>query len=133
MVRQRRVLPLRWFPLLVPLVTRLRTTRLGDFALGILAARLLSLPAIVLLGEASYAFYLIHDPAISWFGAGHWVEDASAWRFVFEAMILGLILALAVGLHVTVELPARRFLRRFLSLKPGAPLRSAQDRLRSTH
>ncbi len=90
-------------------------------------ARFLSLPAIVLLGEASYAFYLIHFPSISFFGAAGWATDASPTRFVYEALVLGAIMAFAVGLHRTVELPARKFLRRILSPRPrrtvGKPAR----------
>ncbi len=85
-------------------------------------ARLLALPAIVLLGEASYAFYLIHFNAIGYFGAGGWGTAVSPTRVVLEALILGAILAFAVGLHVTVELPARKFLRGLLSLRPDSPL-----------
>jgi hypothetical protein len=36
--------------------------------------------------------------------------------------VLGAILIFSVGLHVTVELPARKFLRGLLSLRPGSPL-----------
>jgi peptidoglycan/LPS O-acetylase OafA/YrhL len=88
---------------------------------GVLA-RLLSLSTIVLLGEASYAFYLIHEPMIGYLGGGKWIEDGSLSRIIFEAMVLGAILAFAVGLHVTVEMPARKRLRGWLSLRPGSPL-----------
>jgi peptidoglycan/LPS O-acetylase OafA/YrhL len=80
---------------------------------GVLA-RLLSLPAIVLLGEASYAFYLVHSPAIGYLGAGAWASGLSASIVASEAMTLGLIAALAVGLHLAIELPARKLLRRKL-------------------
>lgn len=78
-------------------------------------ARFLSLPVIVLLGEASYAFYLVHFPMISFLGAGSWVNSMTPTELVYEVMILGAIIALAVGLHVGFELPARRTLRRWLS------------------
>jgi peptidoglycan/LPS O-acetylase OafA/YrhL len=97
-----------------------------------LPARLLALSPMVLLGEASYAFYLIHEPALGFFGAAGWQTDASPTRFVYEAFVLGAILAFAVGLHVTIELPARRFLRRALSIRPGAPLRSVPGLPRSS-
>lgn len=82
-----------------------------------LPARMLSIPFIVLLGEASYAFYLVHAPAIGLLGGGQWATNASATTFAFEALTLGAILALAVGLHVTFERPARTYLRRVLSWK----------------
>lgn len=80
-------------------------------------ARFLSLPFLVLLGEASYAFYLVHYPAIELLGAGHWVNWMSVTAAVFEALTLGAILALAVGLHITFEGPARTYLRRAFSLR----------------
>jgi len=85
-------------------------------------ARFLSLPLIVLFGEASYAFYLVHDYGISFFGAAGIREDGSLMRIAFEAFVLGAILALAVGLHMIVELPARKFLRRWLSISEGSRL-----------
>jgi peptidoglycan/LPS O-acetylase OafA/YrhL len=95
-------------------------------------ARFLALPAIVLLGEASYAFYLIHFNAIGWFGAGLWSVSFSISRLVTEAMVLGMILALSIGLHVSVEMPARKFLRGLLSLRPGSPLANLLARRKRT-
>lgn len=87
-----------------------------------LPARFLSLPFIVLLGEASYAFYLVHGPAIGFLGAGTWDLCMSASRALYEGLALGAILALAVGLHITVERPARTYLRRALSWKRSRKL-----------
>lgn len=78
-------------------------------------ARFLSLPFIVLLGEASYAFYLVHDPAIGFLGAGTWDAGMSGSKALYEALCLAAIIALAVGLHITVERPARTYLRRVLT------------------
>jgi peptidoglycan/LPS O-acetylase OafA/YrhL len=77
-----------------------------------LPARVLSIPIVVLLGEASYAFYLIHAPALVDFGAGRWAVATSPTTVLYEAFTLGAILCLAVGLHVMVERPARLFIRR---------------------
>jgi peptidoglycan/LPS O-acetylase OafA/YrhL len=77
-----------------------------------LPARMLSIPIVVLLGEASYAFYLVHMPALSYFGAGRWTVAASPTTVLYEALTLGAILCLAVGLHVMVERPARLYIRR---------------------
>ena len=85
-------------------------------------ARALAIPAVVLLGEASYAFYLVHSPGIGFFAAGRWTEAMSATAVAYEALALGGIVALAVGLHVTVERPARTFFKRVLSRPtPRAP------------
>ena len=84
-----------------------------------LLAKLLSISAIVLLGEASYAFYLVHAPAISFFGAGIWTTSVTPTIVLLEALNLGFVLALAVGLHYTIELPARKKVRRWLTLSSG--------------
>ena len=81
-----------------------------------LPARMLSLPFLVLLGEASYAFYLVHAPAIAFLGGGQWANSVSLTTIALEALTLGAILALAVGLHITFEGPSRTYLRRALSL-----------------
>lgn len=99
-----------------------------------LPARALSLPFVVLLGEASYAFYLIHAPAIGLLGAGQWASAMSVTTVAFEALTLGAILALAVGLHVTFEDPARSYIRRVFSRQRSPeppPSRPASRSLRS--
>jgi peptidoglycan/LPS O-acetylase OafA/YrhL len=80
-------------------------------------ARLLSLPSMILLGEASYAFYLIHAPAISLLGAGQWAAGVSGTIVILEALLLGAIIAMAIGLHVAFERPARVYIRRLFSSK----------------
>jgi|SRR5664279_4253078 len=89
-------------------------------------ARILSLPFIVLLGEASYAFYLIHQFTLVYFGADRWAIGTSPTTIVYEAFTLGAIICLAVGLHIVVERPARIYIRRWATL----PL--ASDTLRAS-
>ena len=79
-------------------------------------ARGFSLPAVILLGEASYAFYLVHSPAIGLLGAGHWADGVSGSLVLLEAFNLAAIVMLAIALHLYVERPSRRWLRRRLSL-----------------
>ncbi len=79
------------------------------------AARLLSLPFMVLLGEASYAFYLVHAPGIDIFGAGEWATSFSATTVGREAIALAGVVALAIALHLAFERPARTRIRRALS------------------
>ena len=79
-----------------------------------LMARGLSLPAVVLLGEASYAFYLIHAPGVGVLGGSSWATSMSLTAAALQAMTLAILLALAVGLHVTFEGPARTYIRRAL-------------------
>jgi len=84
-----------------------------------LPARVLSIPIVVLLGEASYAFYLVHMPALGFFGAGRWAVATSPTTILYEALTLGAILCLAVGLHVMVERPARLYIRRLFGSYSG--------------
>jgi peptidoglycan/LPS O-acetylase OafA/YrhL len=82
-----------------------------------LPARLLAMPKVVFFGEASYAFYLIHFPLIVLLNLTAWDTAVSGSLVVYEALSLGLILALAAGLHIGVERPARVHLRRLLTLR----------------
>lgn len=67
-------------------------------------SRLLSAPLLVLLGEASFALYLIHFLFNDWvmgrFGASHGLA-ASVWK-------LAILIPLSVALHLFVERPARK-------------------------
>ena len=82
---------------------------LGDGAL----ARGLGAPAIVTLGEASYALYILHVPA--WMAAhnaagrlwGPTVADGPA----FVALFLVALVAASVACFRFVEVPARRRIR----------------------
>jgi peptidoglycan/LPS O-acetylase OafA/YrhL len=82
-------------------------------------ARALSLPLVVLLGESSYAFYLIHKTAMDYLGAGRWSVATSATTIIYEALTLGAIICMAVGLHIVVERPARRYIRRLAERSDG--------------
>ncbi len=83
---------------------------------GVLA-RACAHPAIVRLGEASYALYLVHMPILD-----HMVRSAarlgadvhSPW---FAATFVGVALAASLLVHRTVEEPARRWLR---ARRPGS-------------
>jgi peptidoglycan/LPS O-acetylase OafA/YrhL len=97
-------------------------------------SRFFALPFIVLLGEASYAFYLVHQPAIGFLGAGTWTAGMSFSKLLYEALALGAIIALAVGLHITIERPARTYIRRALAWRkarakapPPPPPRTRDD------
>jgi peptidoglycan/LPS O-acetylase OafA/YrhL len=85
---------------------------------GVLA-RALSLPLVVLLGEASYAFYLVHAQALVYFGAERYRVDISVTSVLYGVLTLGAILCLAVGLHVMVERPARLYIRRLAGSYSG--------------
>jgi peptidoglycan/LPS O-acetylase OafA/YrhL len=84
-----------------------------------LPAKALATPKVVFFGEASYAFYLVHFPLIVIFGLTTWDTTMSASLVVYEFLSLGMILALAAGLHIGVERPARVHVRRWLELRGG--------------
>ncbi len=86
------------------------------FGVGPLAS-LLSLPRMVLLGDASYAVYILHWPIHLWFGhiAGALPLPASLWppsRPAPFAVYLCVVLAAAVLSVRYVERPAQRALKR---------------------
>lgn len=83
-------------------------------------SRLLSQRTIVFLGEASFAFYLIHYTVLHLLGAGAWSSGVTPALVVVEAFNLGLTTALAIGLHVGIEKPARVIVKRLLGRKPAA-------------
>jgi peptidoglycan/LPS O-acetylase OafA/YrhL len=78
-------------------------------------SKALSTKKIVFLGEASFAFYMIHMIAAPIFAAkapGSFVTNV-----IFEMFFLGLIMTMSVGLHVAVEKPCRDFLNGLISSK----------------
>jgi peptidoglycan/LPS O-acetylase OafA/YrhL len=79
------------------------------------AARMLSLRAMILMGESSYALYLIHQPALAFFGASLWTTNTSVTSVLYELFILGAIICLAIGLHIAIERPARLHIRRLIN------------------
>jgi peptidoglycan/LPS O-acetylase OafA/YrhL len=87
-------------------------------------ARLLSLRGVVFLGEASFAFYLCHIEVIRLVDAGSWKAGVTPQTLVLEAVNLLFATAVAIGLHVGVERPARSVVRRLLD--PPARVRTAR-------
>jgi peptidoglycan/LPS O-acetylase OafA/YrhL len=85
---------------------------------GSMFGRLLSTPVAVLLGEASFALYLLHVTALRTLTL-HWRPTFGHW-FVAQVALFAAILCLALGAHHFIERPARRLLCRWL-----APTRSA--------
>ncbi|VWX60481.1 Acyltransferase [Burkholderiales bacterium 8X] len=81
-------------------------------------ARMLSSRPLLLLGESSYALYLVHvvpgivRPA----PLGNHVTDISAYL-----VFIALLVMASIGLHVTIEKPARRYIRSFFGAPRPAP------------
>lgn len=87
--------------------------------------RLLALPVIVFLGEASFAFYLSHTMVIVLVGAGQWVDGVSPRSLALEAVNLALAVIIAIGLYTGVERPARGRVVRLLDPQRGSRPRPA--------
>lgn len=89
-------------------------------------SRVLASSPLILLGEASYAFYLVHVPAWPLRSSG--VGGFAAEIGVYVAFLV-LVVAVSLGLHLIIEKPAQTWIRRRLSPKvqpagdgTGAPL-----------
>jgi peptidoglycan/LPS O-acetylase OafA/YrhL len=78
-------------------------------------ARFLARPTVVILGEASFAFYLIHQPLLLYLGGAQWLEAVTPAIVIDEMLIFGAVIGMALGLHLGLELPARRWIRRRFS------------------
>lgn len=74
-------------------------------------SRWLASRPLVLLGEASYALYLCHVTALGRLGVGEF--GGTGW-LAANALTVLLVLALAIGLHMGFERPARELLRAVL-------------------
>jgi peptidoglycan/LPS O-acetylase OafA/YrhL len=81
-------------------------------------ARLLSSRSIVKLGEASFAFYLIHLPAIEILHAS-WAGKLTVSSVALQAVYLTIILSVALGIHMLIEVPCRNLVRRFTQATVG--------------
>ena len=95
-------------------------------------SRVLGSPALVLLGEASYAFYLVHVPVAP---LHHGTVRGLPFELALYVIFLGLVIALSIGLHIAIEKPARRWIRGWLAprrepaaLEPPEPIASRGHR-----
>ena len=86
-------------------------------------SRVLGSPAFILLGEASYAFYLVHLPAAP---LRHGTGGGLVKELALYAIFLLMIISLSIGLHITIERPARGWIRRWLS-SSAEPAAVAQE------
>jgi len=82
---------------------------------------LLSLPRVVLLGEASYSMYLSHALIISAFATqAPQITERSVW--LTAAILLALTLASVLGASLVlwnaIEMPARRAIRKWFTVVP---------------
>ena len=75
-------------------------------------SRFLGSAPLILLGQASYAFYLVHLPASP---LHHGTVRGVPYQLALYLAFLGLVIALSIGLHIAVETPARQWLRKWLA------------------
>jgi peptidoglycan/LPS O-acetylase OafA/YrhL len=64
--------------------------------------------SLVLLGEASYAIYLIHTIVAPWHIA---LSKALPSEIIAYMVFTMLVIASSIGIHIAIERPARRFIR----------------------
>jgi peptidoglycan/LPS O-acetylase OafA/YrhL len=89
-------------------------------------ARFLATGPIVFLGEASYAFYLIHLSIAGLYGANALNLGVNRASLGLGVLSLGLVLATSIGLHIALERPARVWVRRILDPRRPPPARSRE-------
>ncbi len=100
----------------------LNVLALAGFALGGgFTARLLSTQIADYLGKVSYSMYILHVPILWWFG--RWSMHASVFGVVHlspgAAALLYLVLVIAVSAlsFAWVEMPANRWIRRYIAAR----------------
>lgn len=84
-----------------------------------MVAKFLARPRVVFLGEASYAFYLIHILL----GSMYIMQKSSSLPYILlhHMLFLGITTCVAVGLHIGVEKPAQQLLRNLFKTKSAKP------------
>jgi peptidoglycan/LPS O-acetylase OafA/YrhL len=76
--------------------------------------RLLGLPVLVLLGEASYSLYFLHPWLIPMFNT----VPVNAWLFVYKQLAIWMMsIVLSIGLYTIFERPMRAYIRARLGPK----------------
>ena len=79
--------------------------------------RLMSQPLFVLLGEASYAVYLLHGPLFDYVASVHAIDSPAMW-----IAYLGLVMTLSIMSFLWLERPARRMVLARAAIRPTVTL-----------
>jgi len=96
-------------------------------------SRLMSLPWIVLCGEASYSLYLGHFVIIDAFRYETAViANDYAWQLTVASFLrLAVVIMASIGMALVswklIEVPSRRWMRKLLQAKPAAALANEVD------
>ncbi len=82
-----------------------------------LLTRWMSAAPLLLLGEASYSFYLIH------FNFNNYVSGSFGWKTNLAGLIprMLILIPLCIALHIWVERPARRFVLQWYGSRKARP------------
>ncbi|MBM0277272.1 acyltransferase family protein [Micromonospora tarensis] len=92
---------------------------LGQYPQSMLG-RFLSTRAVVLLGEVSFAFYLVHRPLMLAVGEASWMDDSLPAYLAKMTVLVAFITVVAAGCHFLWERPAQRLVNRYLRIRPPA-------------
>lgn len=90
-------------------------------------SRFLSTPPLVLLGDSAYAFYLWHQVIVRFVAGEEPDVTTTAWAVTWILAFL-LTTLVAIASHLTIELPARTFLRRRLSGQGAPPIAAIEPK-----
>lgn len=86
-------------------------------------ARVLAAPALVRLGEASYSVYILHWPIHAWVERAVGISDRAAQTsLAFFLGYLAITIIVSLLIYSSVEVPARRWIRRWGSGAAAKPL-----------
>ena len=77
-------------------------------------ARVLGWAPIVLLGDASYALYLVHEYGMVMLGSGTWSKTGALGGLAWELWVLAALVGVSILLHFAFERPMRGLLRNLL-------------------
>jgi peptidoglycan/LPS O-acetylase OafA/YrhL len=80
-------------------------------------ARLLSFRYLVILGEASYAVYLLHIPIWFYFVRIHPIDTLSAW-----SVYIAVVIVASIASFFFLERPARKKILAFAAIRPAVSL-----------
>jgi peptidoglycan/LPS O-acetylase OafA/YrhL len=97
-----------------------------------LLSRLLSTRPLVLLGEASYSFYLLHFLILELF-APRLQTKGELGAYLFGVMVLGLVIMVSLSAYTYIETPLRRIIRQKLVDKPRSLQKLAFEANSSLH
>jgi peptidoglycan/LPS O-acetylase OafA/YrhL len=94
----------------------------------------LGIPALLLLGEASYSLYIIHNPMLSWLKAFFELLHVALPAWLFGMVFVAVSISASVCCYKLIELPAKSFLcnRKKESTSPPPPVQMSDSAIPSS-